>query len=179
MSQRPRASIADAPSTQDGFDAFYRGAYPRVAAALAYTVGDEDLATEAADEAMARAFARWATVAAMDNPAGWVYRVGLNWARSALRRRTRRPRHTPDQRDRIEGPAVADVDLRAALLGLDLDLRTVVVCRHLWDWSVAETAAALGLRPGTVKSRLHRALGMLAEQLGGDRAAELRKRGAR
>jgi DNA-directed RNA polymerase specialized sigma24 family protein len=33
-----------------------------------------------------------------------------------------------------------------------------VVCRLLLDWSVAETATALGVRPATVRSRLHRAL---------------------
>lgn len=150
-------------TSEQGFDGFYRESYARIAGALTYTLGDEDLAVEAVDEAMARAFARWSSVSAMDNPAGWVYRVALNWARSALRRLRRRPA-PPAVRD---APGeVADVDLRRALLHLDVDLRSVVVCRHLCDWSVAQTAQALGLRPGTVKSRLHRALGLLAEQLG-------------
>jgi RNA polymerase sigma-70 factor (ECF subfamily) len=44
-------------------------------------------------------------------------------------------------------------------------LRSVVVCRLLLDWSVAETAAAIGVRPGTVQSRLHRALRTLEADL--------------
>jgi DNA-directed RNA polymerase specialized sigma24 family protein len=41
----------------------------------------------------------------------------------------------------------------------------VVVCRLLLDWSVEETAAALGVRPGTVKSRLHHSLRRLENKL--------------
>lgn len=51
---------------------------------------------------------------------------------------------------------------------LPTDLREVVVCRYLLELSEAETATTLGLRPGTVKSRLHRALGRLREEVGDD-----------
>jgi DNA-directed RNA polymerase specialized sigma24 family protein len=47
-------------------------------------------------------------------------------------------------------------------------LRAVVVCRLLLDWSVDQTAAALRLKAGTVKSRLHRALAQLERTLGED-----------
>jgi RNA polymerase sigma-70 factor (ECF subfamily) len=57
-------------------------------------------------------------------------------------------------------PAVA-----AALAELNVDQRAVVVCRFLLDWSVDETAAALGVRPGTVQSRLHRAVHQLQSRL--------------
>lgn len=43
--------------------------------------------------------------------------------------------------------------------------RSVVVCRYLLGWSVAETAQALGVREGTVKSRLHRAMQSLQSAL--------------
>ena len=41
----------------------------------------------------------------------------------------------------------------------------MVACRYFLDLSEAETAAALGLRPGTVKSRLSRALARLRTSL--------------
>ena len=44
--------------------------------------------------------------------------------------------------------------------------RTVIACRYLLELSEAETAAALGVRPGTVKSRLSRALERLREEVG-------------
>ena len=43
--------------------------------------------------------------------------------------------------------------------------RSVIVCRHLLGWSVAETASALKIREGTVKSRLHRAHRILQSRL--------------
>jgi len=57
-------------------------------------------------------------------------------------------------------------DLLGALAHLREDDRLVIGCRFLLDLSEAETAAALGVRPGTVKSRLSRALGRLRETLG-------------
>jgi RNA polymerase sigma-70 factor (ECF subfamily) len=44
--------------------------------------------------------------------------------------------------------------------------RLVITCRHLLELSEAETAAALGCRRGTVKSRLSRALERLRAELG-------------
>ena len=146
------------------FTAFYRGAYPDVARALIVTLGDRDLAKEAADEAMVRCYARWSTVRRYDNPAGWVYRVGLNWATSVRRRlslRNRKPVAAPEPTTF----SATDPDVERSLRELDLDLRAVVVCRLMLDWSVDETATALGIPAGTVKSRLSRALGRLEQKL--------------
>jgi RNA polymerase sigma-70 factor (ECF subfamily) len=56
-------------------------------------------------------------------------------------------------------------EVRAALGRLRDQERLVVTCRFLLDLSEAETAAALGLPAGTVKSRLHRALRRLRADL--------------
>jgi len=58
--------------------------------------------------------------------------------------------------------------LFAALGRLREDDRVVIGCRYLLDLSEAETAAALGVRPGTVKSRLSRGLERLRAELGDD-----------
>lgn len=145
------------------FVAFYDTSYRRLAAALSSTLGDPDLGIEAADEGMARAYAHWASVAHYDNPAGWVYRVGLNWALSVRRRLARRRTLPPPGHHHDSLPA--DPQIAEALAKLDLRLRTVVVCRVLLDWSTEDTADALDIKPGTVKSRLHRGLARLAELL--------------
>jgi RNA polymerase sigma-70 factor (ECF subfamily) len=147
------------------FEVFYREGYADIARALTATLGDFDLAQEATDEAMVRAYVRWDKIRSYDNPGGWVYRVGLNWARSARRRLTR---VLPFHERRVVDPPATDPAHDAALRDLDISLRAVVVCRLLLDWSVDQTAAALRLKPGTVKSRLHRAIAQLERTLGED-----------
>ena len=148
------------------FDTFYLHNRDQIARALSLSLRNADLGAEAADEAFVRACQKWAEVSTYNNPQGWVYRVAMNWARSWLRR-TRRER---DKRpllmnhELIEDDLV-DVDLERALGGLSPSHRTVVVARVFMEWSVDETADALGIRPGTVKSRLSRALVQLANEL--------------
>ena len=159
----PLPSAAQGPDGGEAFAVFYRDHYANVARALSYTLGDVDLGREATDEAMARAYARWAKIRDYESPAGWIYRVGLNWAYSTRRRVLRSLpfiEHAAATEPPVSDPAIAD-----ALRRLDVKLRSVVVCRLLLDWSVDETADALRIKPGTVKSRLHRALATLERSL--------------
>lgn len=158
---KPQAVVSSL--TRLDFSTFYIEAYPGVARALGITLGDRELGSEAADEAMARCYAHWSSVRSYDNPAGWVYRVGLNWGRSLLRRMKRHvsAEHPPPGGE----PVITDPEIHRALGDLDIKLRSVVVCRFFFDWSVQETADALDLRPGTVKSRAHRALQLLENKL--------------
>lgn len=163
----------DVPSTRLlDFDSFYRDHHASVARALAMTLGDAELAADATNEAMTRAVQRWDKVSSYDNPSGWVYRVGLNWARSWLRRRKRerdRPiQFTPD----ATTFEIADDELAEALQSLSIDHRSVVICRLYLDWSVDQTAAALHVPAGTVKSRLARALDQLRSVLENNTEAE-------
>jgi RNA polymerase sigma-70 factor (ECF subfamily) len=161
----PLAGPADAVAAEP-FDAFYRANSDRVYRALALTLGNHDLAREAADEAMARAYARWERVRELDNPAGWAYRVGLNWATSWWRKlRRERPPVAEERHRAARGPDPVALAARAALDQLPLAQRAVVVCRVLLDMSVTETASALGVAEGTVKSRLARALTALRDGL--------------
>ena len=151
-------------AAEEAFVAFYRAKRDRVARALALTLGDGLLAAEATDEAMARAYQRWGRVGTFDDPAGWVYRVGLNWASSVLRRDRRAP-SPPVERGCPDVGPVSEPAVRAALAELEVRQRAVIVCRFYLGLSEQETAAALGTRPGTVKSRLHRGLRHLQARL--------------
>jgi DNA-directed RNA polymerase specialized sigma24 family protein len=161
--RRSVALVGDEATPNALFETFYRTHYTEIARALAYTLGDAELAAEAADEAMARAYPRWDVVGRYDNPAGWVYRVGLNWARSLNRKLARRLPWVEASTATL--PPIADPAVAEALWDLDVELRSVVVCRLLLDWSVEDTAAALEIKAGTVKSRLHRALAILQSRL--------------
>lgn len=146
------------------FADFYRSSRDRLAGALALTLGDVHLGADAVDEAMVRAYQRWDRVGAFDDPGAWVYRVALNWATSVLRRRNRAP-SLPDERWVDHTISVAEPAVAAALAVLSVDQRSVIVCRYYLGMSEHETASALGIRPGTVKSRLHRALRELERRL--------------
>jgi RNA polymerase sigma-70 factor, ECF subfamily len=143
------------------FDAFFATHHGRMVRALALALGDDEFGRDAAAEGFARALQKWSTVATYANPAGWVYRVGLNWALSR-RRRTRRERLGVQ----VDGEAVSapppNGQLSDALRSLSVEHRTVVVGRYYLDWSEAQLAEALDIAPGTVKSRLSRALTQLA-----------------
>jgi DNA-directed RNA polymerase specialized sigma24 family protein len=56
-------------------------------------------------------------------------------------------------------------ELLAAVAALPENDRQAIACRYFLDLSEEETAAALGCRRGTVKSRLSRALGRLRERM--------------
>jgi RNA polymerase sigma-70 factor (ECF subfamily) len=162
----PAANVADDEVTisPPPFAEFYERNRDSVGRALAITLGDVHVAAEAVDEAMARAYQRWDQISHFDNPAGWVYRVGLNWATSFLRRRRRAPHRLIERGPTDIGP-VSEPDVAAALAELPARQRAVIVCRFYFGLTEAETATALATRPGTVKSRLHRALRHLETRL--------------
>ncbi|MBT8165008.1 MAG: sigma-70 family RNA polymerase sigma factor [Acidimicrobiia bacterium] len=140
------------------FEDFYRSRREQVFRGLALTLRDRDLAADATDEAMARAYQRWRSVSGYNNPEGWVYRVGLNWARSRMRRTKREVRGFRLEDRPAAELTPADPSLAAALEELPVEQRAVVVLRCYFDWSTEQVAKALGVPKGTVKSRLARAL---------------------
>ena len=149
----------------DRFEDFYLAQWDSIYRPLAATIGDPDLARDATSEAMARAFQRWSKVRSYRNPSGWVYRVGLNWARSRFRKQRREVLgHPPPNAGHTDGVMQSD-DLERALRALPLDQRAVVVLRYYLDGSQEDVAAALDIPVGTVKSRIHRALKKLEQEI--------------
>ena len=98
---------------------------------------------------------------------GWLYRVATRkvarWSRSAAARRSSGepvepvagPERSGDARDRV----------RAALDELPQKFQAVLVLHHLEGLAVLEIAASLGVREGTVRSRLARGRERLKENL--------------
>lgn len=150
------------------FAAFYGRCRPDLHAAVLATVSDPQLARDAVDEAFVRAAERWPQVRGLDRPAGWVYRVAVNWAISWRRKWSLRPTRPTDTLDSTHHDVVPDVDLVRQLATLPLSQRQMLVLRYALGYSVRETAAVLGVAAGTVKSGVHRA----RRQLGDD--AEVR-----
>lgn len=144
-----------------GFDAAFP-ALLRLAHQVAHRVlGEREAAQDVAAETLARALDRWPRLAGHPEP--WVATVAGRLAIDAGRRRSTARRHAGLRRP--EPPGVVDhaqrLDVHAALAALPRRQREVVVLRFLADRSEAETAAALGLSTGTVKSHSHRGLAAL------------------
>lgn len=148
------------------FTVFYEQWRPQVRRGLVLTLGDVALADDAVDEAMTRALTMWDTVRAYDRPDGWLYRVGVNWARGMFRKRRYELLTDLEPNLQSSEDPLPDPDLIEAVAGLSLKLRSVVVARYYLDLSTSEVAEALEIPEGTVKSRLSRALQRLARDLG-------------
>lgn len=160
------ADAFDVASVGVSFEHFYGAHRAPLVRALAVTLGDRALAAEAVDEAMTRAVQRWAKISGYSAPEGWVYRVAYNWATSRFRRRARDRAFAPQiARPDATLPPGFDPDLHDALATLSDEHRAVLSLRFFLDWNVEQTATALNVSPGTVKSRTSRALDALSVQL--------------
>ena len=107
----------------------------------------------------------------------WILRIVSNEARNRRRSAGRRERlalRVIERRgpgDAAPSPDAAAIaqetrrTLLAALETLPERDRQVIACRYLLELSETETATTLGVRPGTVKSRLSRALTRLRREL--------------
>jgi RNA polymerase sigma-70 factor (ECF subfamily) len=60
---------------------------------------------------------------------------------------------------------VGDPEVLEAVEALPFKYRAVIVCRFFLDWSIDQTAEALRIPAGTVKTRQHRAMGRLRKSL--------------
>ena len=137
--------------------------------------GNRAVAEEQVQEALLSAW-RGIRSFRLGNPVKpWLVRILVNAVLSQQRRRVLPivPMDDgPDTPDTGTADPAAALDaletrlvLRRAIANLSPDHRQVVALRYFAGLTVPETARALGVREGTVKSRLHRALAALREQL--------------
>lgn len=147
-----RGAIASEPGAAT-FAALYREQYgPMVCLAHLLTTSNS-VAEELVQDAFVRVHRRWGTI---DSPRAYLRTAVVNACRSHGRRvtleRARLPRPGPEA-TRADPDELWDV-----LARLPYRQRAVLVLKFYDDLSEADIAAALGCRPGTVKSLTSRAL---------------------
>ena len=135
----------------------------RAAMALGCSLADaEDLA----QTAFLRAYVAWTKVVNADRPDAYFSKILVNAHRDTYRTRWRRESPVADVPDVAGVDDAAGTDsadaLRRALANLSQGQREVVALRYFVRLTESEIAATLGIAPGTVKSRLSRALGALS-----------------
>lgn len=142
---------------------------------------DDSEAEDVVQESYVRAFTNLQAFRGESSIFTWLTRIVLNEAKSRLRKRRRTVGLEEVEAVQNRGAHVimfpnadpaatpeADVArmqvrrlLESAIDGLAIDFRMVFVMRDVEECSIAETAAALGVREETVKTRLHRARRLL------------------
>ncbi len=123
--------------------------------ALCVALG-RDLGLEATSEALSYGWQHWDRVGQMDNPIGYLYRVGRSRVRKEFRWRNRRaPLFDPV--DEVRLPWV-EPRLPEIVSRLSEHQRIAVVLRNAFDWSYRDIADLLGTSIGTVQQ--HHARGM-------------------
>ena len=154
------------PSDEAEFARLYTEHFGRLSGYALSLVGDPVVATDVAQEAFTRLFARWGRVR---DPRAWVFYVATNLATDHWRRA---------QRDRALGSALRDITpaqdaahdpwLRDLVDRLPAALRQAVLLHYYADLPVDEVARLVHRPVGTVKRRLHEARRLLADT-GGNR----------
>jgi RNA polymerase sigma-70 factor (ECF subfamily) len=152
--------------------------YQGLAFRVAYLItGNAADAEEAAQDAFVKAWRALARFRRGEPFRPWLLRIAANEARNRRRSVGRRSallvRVAAEEPSGEAAPSpeasLLDAERRAGLLAaveaLSEDARLVIACRYFLGLSEEETAAALGLRRGTVKSRTARALDRLRADL--------------
>jgi RNA polymerase sigma-70 factor (sigma-E family) len=127
--------------------------------------GDAHQAEDLVQQVLTKLYVAWPRVTRMEHVDGYVRQMLVNANLDRVRRRREHPGLDGFDQASRELDHDALLDLRDALAGLAPGQRKAVVLRHLWNLSVEETAAALGVAPGTVKSQTSDALRRLRELL--------------
>lgn len=130
---------------------------------LASAFGDHDLAVDVADEALVRAYERWARVSSMASPEGWTYRVAFNVARRRLRRNAVEQRLLRSERP-VEEPGPAR-EMWLLVAELPPRQRQAVALRHVAGLTESAVAEVMGVTRGTVSATLRSAYRTLRLEL--------------
>jgi DNA-directed RNA polymerase specialized sigma24 family protein len=141
---------------QQEFEAFVAKIEPDLRRALFAVLGVER-GREATAEALAWAWEHWSRTTRLDNPTGYLFRVG----QSRSRPRKERPVFVRSE----WGDPVVEPRLGDALAELSEGQRTAVVLIHGFGWTMREVAELNGISVSTVQTHLERGLKNLREAL--------------
>lgn len=159
-------SVSNQSDLDATFDAFVRDVGERVRRALVARYGVE-VGSEAAAEALSVAWERWPEVAAMSNPAGFLFRVGQSQARPHLRwwNRRRRLLIEPADARAASDEGHVDDDLAQALERLSDMQRAVLLLVRAHGYSYGEAADVLSISEAAVTNHVHRGTDRLRKLL--------------
>lgn len=163
--------IASRGPTEEEFVELVHAAWPALYRTAVLLVREHALAEDLVQTALARTYSHWHRIRDVGAAHAYARRALVNTATSTFRRRAfrgERPTAVLPERAAPGAGAGPDerIDVLAALARLAPKQRAVVVLRFYDDLSVQDTADALGVTTGTVKSQTSAALARLRVLLG-------------
>jgi len=140
---------------------------------LAYSmIGERSRAEDAAQETLLRVWKALPRFRAESALSTWIYSITRNCCLTAIERsRTKRSVSLEDPGVRVAAEAPPHVshaplpDIERMVADLPDECRSAVMLFYMEEKSYEETARALGVPLGTLKTRLHRARKLLAEKM--------------
>lgn len=170
--ERGREDLEVAPA----FEEWYLDFYPTLARTMTVMFSNVEVGRDIADEAMAKAFARWQKDDPPRSPNAWAVTVAVNEGRRRWRRRRREAERLARTADNVVLTAAlgeSDLDLWHAVAQLPPRSREAVVLRYLADLTEGEVAEVMGVKVGSISALLHKARAslrrLLAEEADDDR----------
>jgi len=159
---------------QDAFGELVRRHRDRMWAVALRTLRDPDEAADALQEAFISAFRAAGSFRAESQVTTWLHRIVVNACLDRVRRRNARPTaplpetgpHEPAVPRDAMSERETQLAVQDALAQIPVEQRAAIVLVDVEGYSVAETAAILGVAEGTVKSRCARGRAKLAVLLG-------------
>ena len=153
--------LSDRTEAEQAFAQFCAEAEPRLRRALSAGFG-MDLGRSAASDALVYGWQNWDRVRHMENPVGYLFRVGQNMARRSPRHRAGWMMGEPNRVPWIEP------GLEPALRALSERQRIVVAMIHGFGLSFGEVAELLGVSKSSVQTHERRAMKALRKALGAE-----------
>ena len=145
--------VEDAVEARPTFERFFEDTHVRLFRAMYLLTGRASDAEDLVQETFAKVWERWDRVRAMANAEGYLYRVAMNAARTAARRRAVAARLLPGRSPRDEYDEVDQRDAVArALTELPNRQRAAVVLTELLGYGAEEAAEILHVKPASVRS---------------------------
>ena len=169
----------------DAFATLASAAFHRLDAAARLILRDPELARDAVQNTLLRAWRDLPGLRDPDRFDAWLHRLLVNSSLDEARRRRRRPIEVGIQS--FDEPTPGDAENRLvdrdlverALVRLEPDHRALVVLHYYLGYPLPDAAASLGITLPAAKSRLHRAMGGLRRTMTEERAASLGLEGGR
>lgn len=169
---RTGGGVSDRPLSPDEvLTALYTAHYRGLVRLAAFLLHDRDSAEEVVQDAYVKVHGRWRGVRDLDKGEAYLRQTVVNLSRSRLRHRTVEVKHAPSPLPdgaSAEIGAMESLERSSVVHALSLlpqRQREAIVLRYYADLSEAQTAHAMGISAGAVKSHTSRGMAALRTTL--------------